>query len=138
MFLDASVIVAILGDEPDAGAHLKHIEGLQGQLYCSPLARFEASLAIARRIAGDKGRDAAMHEEAERIVADFLDVLGARDIHISGSIGRLAQEAARTYGKTVGHPAQLNFGDCFAYACAKAYRIGIIYKGNDFSETDLA
>jgi hypothetical protein len=36
----------------------------------------------------------------------------------------LAQEAARTYGKTVGHPAQLNFGDCYAYACAKAYRVG--------------
>lgn len=44
MFLDASVIVAILGNEPDARAHLKHIEGLQAQLFCSPLARFEASL----------------------------------------------------------------------------------------------
>jgi len=50
----------------------------------------------------------------------------------------LAQEAAWTYGKTVGHPAQLNFGDCYAYACAKAYRVGLLYKGNDFSETDLA
>ncbi|MCZ4354898.1 type II toxin-antitoxin system VapC family toxin [Roseovarius aestuarii] len=138
MFLDASVIVAILGNEPDAKAHLKHIEGLQQQLYCSPLARFEASVALARRIAGDKRRDTATHEEAERAVADFLDVVKARDIHISGSIGRLAQEAARTYGKTVGHPAQLNFGDCFAYACAKAYRVGVLYKGNDFAETDLA
>lgn len=137
MFLDASVIVAILGDEPDATAHLQHIEGLQGQLYCSPLARFEASLAIARRLEGDKGRNAETHERAERIVNDLLDVIGARDIHITGGIGRLAQEAARTYGKTVNHPAQLNFGDCFAYACAKAYHVKLLYKGNDFSQTDL-
>tara|TARA_R100001369_G_scaffold56824_3_gene83615 strand:+ start:1034 stop:1450 length:417 start_codon:yes stop_codon:yes gene_type:complete len=138
MFLDASVIVAILCNEPDAQAHAKHIDGFKGQLYCSPLARFEASLAIARRIAGEKGRTPEMHKEAEQIVADFLDVLGATDIHISGSIGRMAQVAARTYGKTVNHPAQLNFGDCFAYACAKAYRVKLLYKGNDFSETDLA
>jgi ribonuclease VapC len=138
MFLDASVIVAILANEPDAHAHLKHIDSLKSPLYCSPLARFEASLAIARLIAGDAGRGAATHEAAEQIVGDFLDVLKVTDIHISGSIGRLAQEAARTYGKTVNHPAQLNFGDCFAYACAKAYRIGLLYKGNDFSETDLA
>lgn len=137
MFLDASVIVAILGDEPDARAHLKHIEGLQGQLYCSPLARFEASLAIARRLAGGKGQDAEMHERAERIVNDFLDVIGARDIHITGGIGRLAQEAARRYGKVVNHPAQLNFGDCFAYACAKAYHVPMLCKGDDFSKTDL-
>ncbi|MBR0924530.1 type II toxin-antitoxin system VapC family toxin, partial [Bradyrhizobium diazoefficiens] len=41
------------------------------------------------------------------------------------------------YSRLVDHPAQLNFGDCFAYACAKAYRIPLLYKGNDFAQTDL-
>ncbi len=40
--------------------------------------------------------------------------------------------------EAVGHKADLNFGDCFAYACAKAHRLSLLYKGNDFSQTDLA
>lgn len=41
-------------------------------------------------------------------------------------------------GKAVGHPADLNFGDCFAYACAKVAGVGLIHKGNDFARADLA
>ena len=57
---------------------------------------------------------------------------------LTRSIGDAAFRAAMKYGKSVGHPADLNFGDCFAYACAKAYRLGLIYKGDDFAKTDLA
>lgn len=42
-----------------------------------------------------------------------------------------------TYGKVVGHPAKLNLGDCFAYACAKAIEVPLLYKGDDFVRTDL-
>jgi ribonuclease VapC len=45
---------------------------------------------------------------------------------------------AGRYGRIVGHKAALNFGDCFAYACARAYRAPLLYKGEDFSHTDLA
>ena len=46
-------------------------------------------------------------------------------------------DAYDRWGKGV-HPAGLNFGDCFAYACAEAYSTRLIYKGKDFAQTDLA
>ena len=64
--------------------------------------------------------------------------LGASEVPISPQIGELAIDAAMSYGKAVGHAADLNFGDCFAYACAKAVGTGLLYKGNDFALTDLA
>ena len=42
------------------------------------------------------------------------------------------------FGKGSGHPAQLNLGDCFAYAMAKQHGVPLLYKGDDFSQTDLA
>jgi len=56
---------------------------------------------------------------------------------ITAEIGRKAIEAAKRYSKAVGHPAALNFGDCFAYACARAYRVPLFFKGQDFSRTDI-
>ncbi len=51
---------------------------------------------------------------------------------------QLARDAFRTYGKGTGHPAQLNFGDCFSYALAKAMDVPLLYKGQDFARTDIA
>ncbi len=48
-----------------------------------------------------------------------------------------ALDAARTYGRFVGHPAKLNFGDCFSYAAAKMLRSPLLFVGNDFSKTDI-
>jgi uncharacterized protein with PIN domain len=45
-------------------------------------------------------------------------------------------KAFEKYGRSR-HPADLNFGDCFAYACARAYRAPLLFKGNDFSQTDI-
>ena len=59
-------------------------------------------------------------------------------IEITPAIGRQAVEAAAVYGKAVGHKADLNFGDCFAYAAAKASGARLVYKGDDFARTDLA
>ena len=53
-------------------------------------------------------------------------------------IGDGALLASIRYGTLIGHPADLNFGDCFAYACAKELGVKLLYKGNDFSQTDLA
>ena len=72
------------------------------------------------------------------LVTEFVKEIKAKDIHITGSIGDGAIRAASKYGKTVGHDADLNFGDCFTYACAKSHSLRLIYKGNDFSKTDLA
>ena len=50
---------------------------------------------------------------------------------------RIAREAFRDFGKGSGHPAQLNFGDCFAYALAKSTGERLLFKGSDFIHTDL-
>jgi ribonuclease VapC len=50
---------------------------------------------------------------------------------------RIARQAYRDYGKGSGHPAQLNFGDCFSYALARDKREPILFKGDDFGHTDL-
>ncbi len=50
----------------------------------------------------------------------------------------IAREAFRRYGKGQGHPARLNFGDCFAYALAKATGEPLLFKGGDFAETDIS
>ena len=138
MFIDASVIVAILLQEEGYEAFVRHIDEVSGPLFCSPLVKYEATVSVARACSGDRKPTPDQVDIAERAVNDFLKEANARDIHISTSIGEKAIEAAKTYGKTVGHEADLNFGDCFAYACAKAYRVGLIYKGNDFVKTDLA
>lgn len=51
---------------------------------------------------------------------------------------RIARGAHQRFGKGTGHPAQLNFGDCFAYALAKSLDVPLLYKGDDFSKTDIA
>jgi ribonuclease VapC len=50
---------------------------------------------------------------------------------------RIAREAYRDFGKGSGHKAQLNFGDCFAYALARATNEPLLYKGTDFGQTDV-
>jgi ribonuclease VapC len=72
------------------------------------------------------------------VVEAFVEDLGADEVAISAQIGRSAIEASAAYGRFVGHVADLNFGDCFAYACAKVLKAPLLYKGNDFAQTDLA
>jgi len=50
----------------------------------------------------------------------------------------MAREAYRDFGRGSGHPAQLNFGDCFAYALARRLAEPLLFKGNDFAQTDIA
>jgi ribonuclease VapC len=139
MFIDASAIVAILNEEPGWQDLVRRIGDVSDQLYTSPLARYEASVSFARARSGrHKKPSPEILAECAEAVSNLLKEMSVRDIHISSSIGDAAIRAAAEYGKSVGHPADLNFGDCFAYACAKAYRIGLIYKGDDFAKTDLA
>jgi ribonuclease VapC len=138
MFLDASAIVAILAREPEAVSLMARLYNATGKLYSSPLATFEATLALAKaKTPGGARPTAETMTMAETAVKEFLAAIGSEDITISTKIGALAVEAGRTFGKVAGHPAALNFGDCFAYACAKAWRIPLLFKGNDFIQTDI-
>ncbi|GAW37177.1 ribonuclease VapC28 [Roseovarius sp. A-2] len=139
MFIDASAIVAILNREAGYEDLVRRMGDHEGQLFTSPMARFETSVILARSRSGTQTKPTrALMDACAGLVAAFVQELTARDIHITGSIGDGAIQAAREYGKIVGHPADLNFGDCFAYTCARAYRLKLIYKGNDFAQTDLA
>ncbi|MFD2057782.1 type II toxin-antitoxin system VapC family toxin [Mesorhizobium calcicola] len=138
MFVDASVIVAILAKEQGWEELLKQIDGAGG-LHVSALVRLEATLALGR-VNADAGRKPTpeMLAAARDLVDAFIVEVDARNVSIDEDIGGRAIDASIRYGKAVGHPADLNLGDCFAYACAKALDVPLLYMGNDFLRTDLA
>jgi len=138
MFIDASAIVAIVNSEPGSDEIVRRIEDHRGDKFVSPLVRFEAVAAIARSRSGKVRPTPEQFEIAEEVIGAFCDSIGAKTITITPAVEKRALFAARTYGKMVGHEADLNFGDCFAYGCAKAYNVRLVYKGDDFSKTDLA
>lgn len=140
MFIDASAIVAILKGEPPAAGLLAALEAAKGKTFSSPVARFEAVVSLSVQISRARGLPTMSQEimvQVEELVDELLGEVGSRDITISSSIGRAACEAAARYGKVAGHPANLNMGDCFAYACAKAYHSQLLYVGADFAQTDI-
>jgi len=126
MFVDASAICAIILREPGFEVLTERLEFAS---VTSPLALYEATLAIAR---AKQGGVAA----ARRDVARFL----AESRMIVSDIGPADYEAAldafERYGKGR-HPARLNMGDCFAYACARTRGVPLLFKGDDFSQTDI-
>ena len=70
----------------------------------------------------------------------FDDLVSAADLVIESvteAQARIAREAYRDYGKGSGHPAQLNLGDCFAYALARATGEPLLFIGRDFGHTDI-
>lgn len=138
MFIDASAIVAILGREAESEELEKRLADSAGSFFVSPLVIFEAAVALARQKSANRKPSASLLRQAFDAVAAFAEDIEANEVAISPEIGRLALDACAAYGKAVGHAADLNFGDCFAYACAKTLQVPLIYKGNDFAHTDLA
>lgn len=138
MFVDASAVVAILSREPGYEEIEKRLAGIDGVLYISPLVRFEASAALARMKSGSVRPTPDLLRQAIQAVDAFITDLDVEEVSITPAIGNAALEASAAYGKVVGHAADLNFGDCFAYACAKVLNVTLLYKGNDFAKTDLA
>jgi ribonuclease VapC len=128
MFVDASALVAILASEEGADALLERVQQAT-VLYTSPMAVWETSLALARE------RQIAP-TDALHLVNDFLKLLSIAVEPIDRGAGELAVIAHQRFGKGR-HPAGLNFGDCFAYACARQLDMPLLYKGDDFPQTDI-
>ena len=128
MFVDASALTAILTNEPDAGALLARLQIASPRL-TSPLAIWETMAAVSRIL------DMQPRVANEAIEA-FLKMAKIEVVPVSFETGRLAADAFDRYGKSR-HPAALNFGDCFTYALAKATGEPLLFKGNDFSQTDI-
>jgi ribonuclease VapC len=127
MILDTSALIAILRKEPEAKRFAETMEA-----------------AHSRRLSAVNYLEAAIVVDARR---DPIDSRRFDDFIREGSIAiepvteahaRVARDAYRDFGKGSGHPAQLNFGDCFAYALAKAWSEPLLFKGRDFSRTDIA
>ena len=128
MFLDASAIVAMLTDEPDG-------ERLAGILAVAK-APITSAIAIYETVARLMRKSSLSGEEARAVVNDFLRTAQVRIAPIGAAEAEAALIAFERYGKRR-HPADLNMGDCFAYACAKTNGVKLLYIGNDFSKTDL-
>ena len=129
MFVDASAIVAILTNEPEADILADAVDNAYGAL-TSPLAIFEAVLAIRRR------RQSSV-DEAHEDVRQLIELAQILVVPISSADADAALIAFSRYGKGQGHQAQLNLGDCFAYAAAKLHNVPLLFKGDDFSKTDI-
>ena len=122
--VDASALVAILLEEPEAISFREFLLA-QPDLVLSPIGYWEATTRL-RSLRGDSG------------VAEFQSVihdLRIRVVPATRETARLACEAEASFGKRTS--AKLNLGDCFAYALAKEIAAPLLFKGNDFSETDV-
>ena len=128
MFVDTSAIVAILLGENDAHTLSAKLESAAHPL-TSPAVRLETSLVLANR--RDVGPLRAQH-----YFDGFASQVGLTEVQIDERIGRLAVDCFERYGKGRNR-AQLNFGDCLSYACAKAHGARLLFKGDDFAKTDI-
>ena len=125
MFVDASAIVAILTDKLEARA----LEAAKAAI-TSPIAVWETAASISRKTA----------RRAEAELADVLSFLDLAEIVIAPvdmMVTAAAVAAFDRYGRRSGHRADLNMGDCFAYAFAKRGNMPLLYKGKDFAFTDV-
>jgi ribonuclease VapC len=126
MILDTSAVIAILRDEPESPIFARMI----GE---STVRRMSAVNYLEAAVVIDGSRDPIASRRFDDFVrATELIVEPVTEIH--AQIGR---EAYRDFGKGSGHPAQLNFGDCFAYALAKVSGEPLLFKGDDFNHTDV-
>lgn len=130
MFVDASALVAITRNEPEREELLARFVSFRRGFW-SPIACWEAISAVARSY--ELPIDQAMVE-----VDHTAKVLQLTLVEIDRDELDAALDAYKRYGKRSHHPAKLNMGDCFAYACAKTNGAALLYKGDDFSHTDLA
>ena len=122
MILDSSAIVAVIRLEPEGRA-------------------FEAVIQASDRV----GLSAASMVETALVLGPALDVVldqfiqtaRARVHPVTETQARLARVAYRRFGRGSGHPARLNFGDCFSYAVSMDLGEPLLFKGNDFNQTDV-
>ncbi len=126
MIVDTSALVTILRDEPDAEAYAR-------ALATADTPRISAANYLETAIVIDASKDPI----ASRHVDDLVAAAGLKIEAVTADQAKVARAAYRDFGKGSGHPAQLNFGDCFAYALAKTTGQPLLFKGGDFSHTDV-
>lgn len=126
MIIDTSALLAILRAEPDA---LDYAQALAG----ASIRRISAANYVEAAAVIDAGRDPVACRRFDELLRELQCVIEP----VTEAQARLAREAYRDFGRGTSHPAKLNFGDCFAYALAKAMNEPLLFKGNDFKYTDV-
>lgn len=126
MVIDTSALLAVVFDESEAATFAELLATSEATLL-SAVSWLEAGIVIEAR----KGKDAA------RDYQSFLATARVKIVEFTADQGRIALEAWRSYGKG-NHKAGLNLGDCCAYALSKVSGRPLLFKGKDFSQTDVA
>ena len=126
MIVDTSVVVALLRNEPDA------------EKLAAILERADApKMSVASYIEAGAVVDAARDPVLSRAMDELIRIAGIEIRPVTVAQGYLARAAYRDFGRGSGHPARLNFADCFVYALAKETGEPVLFQGSDFSRTDL-
>ena len=126
MVIDTSALIAILQDEPERRAFNDAIEAADRRAM-SVASFVEASMVVETRFGPD----------GVRALDLFIAKAGIELVAVDADQAHVARTAFRVYGRRR-HPAGLNFGDCFAYALARTLGEPLLFKGSDFSLTDVA
>lgn len=125
--IDTSALIAILSNEPERREFNEIIQN-SSRVVISAASLLEARMVLYAR----SGDEAVMALDAF-ILKSAMEV-----VPVTEKMGDMAFEAYRRYGKGTGHPAGLNYGDCFSYALASEYETPLLFKGNDFLQTDIS
>ena len=125
MVIDTSALIAILQEEPDASIYVSAILN-------DPTRLISAATLTETSIVTLYKRKADATAVVDALVARFRLIV----INVDHEQALLAREGYRRYGKG-SHPAGLNFGDCFSYALAKQLGEALLFKGNDFAQSDV-
>jgi ribonuclease VapC len=126
MILDTSAIVSILQDEPEAGSFAQAVERHRP-------VRLSAANWLEAAVVVDGNRSPALSRRFD----EFLREAAVEIEPVTAVQAEIAREAYRAFGRGSGHPAHLNFGDCFAYALAMERDEALLFKGKDFANTDV-
>jgi ribonuclease VapC len=130
IFVDTSAVVAMLAAEPDAPALATKLEADRERVSAGHVI-LEASMRLATLLG-------LTPTVADRMVTRLLREADIAIVPITEEIAHLSVAAFERYGKGRRSRASLNFGDCLSYACAKAHGAQLLFKGGDFSHTDIA
>jgi len=126
VIVDSSALVAILKREPERQEFTQALKDT-AEVRISAATYFEASIVV----------DSARDPIASRMLDDLIENCKIEIEPVTPEQARIARQAYRDYGRGSGHKANLNFGDCFAYALARVKREPLLYKGDDFVHTDI-
>ncbi len=126
MIVDSSAMIAILTDEPDGPAMSQALDEPR-------IVRLSSASYLETVIVLDKHGDVVLSAKLDELIEDSNIVIEP----VTVEQAKIARQAYRDFGKGSGHPAGLNFGDCFSYALARDKREPMLWKGDDFGHTDL-